>query len=78
MVAMRGLSRCSWCAGPWLGGRTSGGVLVCWGPDSWSERSPDRGAEPEKVGGLKMRTDADSRLLSSSAFWEGDKTQVRR
>lgn len=59
-------------------------MLVCWGPDSWRERSPDkgaepeRGAEPEKAGGLKMRTDADSRLLSSSAFWEGDGTQVRR
>lgn len=76
MVAMRGLSRCSWlaCPGPVLVGGASGGVLVCWGLDNWSDRSPDGGAEPEKVGGLKMRTDADSRLLSSSAFWEGDGT----
>ncbi len=45
----------------------TGGVLVCRGPDAWKRGTAE---EPEDVGGLKIRTEADSRLLSSSAFWD--------
>lgn len=70
MVAMRGLSR----EGRWVGigsraEMDTRGVLDCWGPDGW-KRSPAGLVVLGKGGGLKIRTDADSRLLRSSAFWE--------
>lgn len=45
-------------------GARIGGVLVCRGTEAWK-----RGAgESEEGGALKMRKDAESRLLRISAF----------
>lgn len=68
MVAIRWVSVVG--RGHWNGaGATweseTGGVLVCKGPDAWNRGMTEM---VEDDGGLKILTEADSRLLSSSAF----------